>query len=71
MTSLLKFSTGLAIAFIIATASGPVSAKGLFDCHLKGKHGMVGQCKNLGHGRCSFTADMTTVKLRCREIRRG
>jgi hypothetical protein len=71
MASMVKLSTGLLTAFVISTVAGPALAKRTFDCHMKGKHGMVGQCKELGRGMCSFTADMSTVKLRCKDVRRG
>ena len=50
-------------------ASKPLPAKGEFDCQDKGSLN-YGQCRRLGRGMCSFTADATTVKLPCKDVRR-
>lgn len=71
MTTIVKLSTGLLIAFVISTGPALVSAKGkYFDCQEKESR-IAGLCKNLGRGMCSFTTgDGMTVKMRCKYIRR-
>lgn len=71
-----RYVTGICaiVAVSVAFGGGAIAAdkylrKGEYDCHDK-ETKMVGVCKNLGRGFCSFTADATTVKMRCTDVRR-
>ena len=52
------------------TASSSVASARTFKCQDKGSMN-YGICKTLGGGKCSITVgDGTTVKMRCKELRR-
>ncbi len=53
-----------------ASAADSFLGKGEYTCHEK-ETKMLGACKKLRHGFCTFTADATTVKALCKYFRRG
>lgn len=66
----MKLLFGLFAVLSLSALSGPVSAKGTYECQDKGSRNF-GICKTLAHGMCSITVgDGTTVKLPCKDLRR-